>query len=410
MKVLILSQWYPPEPMKQLSDMAETLQEFGHDVHVLTGFPNWPTGEIYDGYDLSLRQDERIGEVAVTRVPLYPDHSSVRYKRLANFSSFALSAAALGRWYVERPDVIHTIQPPTVCAAAWVLSRCWRVPFTYEVQDMWPETLSATEMISSPRLLSIVGTYCDWAYGRAAAIRVISPGFKKNLLAKGVDPGKVRVIPNWVDTEYYKPLARDDELAGELDCVGTFNVIYAGSIGPAQGLGVLIDAAERLIDLSDVQFLVFGDGLGYDDLRRRSALSPGRVRFMGRYPMATMNRIYSLADVLLVHLCEDPLFKITIPHKTLTYLASGKPVLVAAEGDVADVVRESGAGFTCPPSDPAALAETVRRLRSLSSPEREGMGKLGRTAAIERFGKHRLVRELEAMLKDAVELKAPSHN
>ena len=197
MRILILSQWYPPEPMKLLSDMAETLMEKGHDVVVLTGFPNWPEGRLYPGYKIKLRQKEMIGGVPVIRIPLYPNHSKSKIRRISNYLSFVITSSLLGVLFIQRPDIIHAIQPPTTCLPAWFLSRLWRIPFTYEVQDMWPETLEATGMMNNKKVLSLVSRFCDWSYRKADAIRVISPGFRENLIAR-VPPEKIHVISNWL--------------------------------------------------------------------------------------------------------------------------------------------------------------------------------------------------------------------
>ena len=141
MKVLLLSQWYPPEPMKLLSDMTETLVSMGHEVTVLTGFPNWPSGVTYPGYRQRLVQRETVNGVHIIRIPLYPNHSRSAIKRAANYLSFALSAAVLGPFVVPQVDVMHVVHPPiTVGLPAWVISRVRGFPFTMEINDMWPET------------------------------------------------------------------------------------------------------------------------------------------------------------------------------------------------------------------------------------------------------------------------------
>jgi len=402
MRILILSQWYPPEPMKLLSDMAESLQDLGHHVQVLTGFPNWPSGKVYEGYRVRFLQREEIGGVPILRIPLFPDHSRSASRRAANLASFPASAALLGPLVAERPDVIHVIQPPTTCAAGAVMSRLWGVPFTYEVQDMWPETLSATGMMSSQRLLSAVGRFCDWTYARAAGIRVISEGFRRNLLDKGVEPDRVRYIPNWVDVDYYRPLPPDEGLAAELGMRGRFNVVYAGTIGPAQGLAVVLDAAEELANDTRVQFVLAGDGLDLvrlmrDAERRRIT----NVKFLGRRPGAEMPRLYSLSDALLVHLNDDELFRMTVPHKTLTYLACGRPVLAAVEGDVTDLVRKADAGVCCAPSNAKALAAAVRTLRDMPPARRAELGENGRSVAVQEFERSKVVSRLADFLSDA---------
>jgi len=408
MRILLLTQWYPPEPQKVVSDLAESLQDCGHDVTVLTGYPNYPSGKLYPGYQLRLWQRETLNGVPVIRVPLFPDHSRSGVKRACNYVSFALSSALLGLGLIPRVDLVYVIHPPlTVGFPAWILSRFLRVPFIYEIQDMWPETLRATGMVRSEKVLGIVGRFAKWIYRRAAAIRVISPGFRENLLDKGVPAEKVQVISNWVDTDFYRPVPADPALANRLGFSGRFNVLYAGSIGPAQGLSTVLSAASLLRDVPQVQFVLAGDGIDRQRLQNE-AQQQGltNVRFLGRLPPEEMPGIYALADVLLIHLRADPLFRITIPHKTFTYMASGKPVLAAVEGDVAAVVQSAEAGFTCPPDDAAAMAAGVRRLLALSEAERRRLGDQGRQAACQLYGREPLVRQIACLLEREVAKRA----
>ena len=410
MKILLLTQWYLPEP-QLISDLAETLRDAGHEVTVLTGFPNFPSGRIYPGYRIRLFQKEQINGVPVIRVPLYPDHSRSAVKRSLNILSFAFCAAVLGPWLVPRVDVIHVVHPPlTIGLPAWVLSRLQRGPFTYEIKDMWPETLRATGMVNNGRMLRWIGRFAKWVYRRAAAIRVISPGFRANLIEKGVPEEKIRVISNWVDTDYYRQVAPDSELAREHGLADRFNVMFAGMIGPAQGMEVVLDAAALLHDLPDVQFVLLGDG---NDLERLKGTAQERnlsnVKFLGRHPPNTMNSFYALADVLLIHLRDDPLFRITIPHKTFTYMAAAKPILAAVEGNVADLIRNAHAGVTCPPSNPAAMADAVRRLREMPIAKREKLGYNGRKVACEEFNRTGLVQELSQMLTSMTNTHKAAH-
>ncbi len=398
MRILILSQWYPPEPMKLLSDMTETLKAKGHDVVVLTGFPNWPEGKVYPGYKIKLWQKEIIGGVPVIRIPLYPNHSQSKIRRSLNYLSFIMSACMLGFLLIRRPDVIHAIQPPTTCFPAWFLSRLWRVPFTYEVQDMWPETLRATGMVNNQEILYAVSRYCDWSYARASAIRVISPGFRDNLIAKGLAPGKIHLISNWVDTDFYKPRPPDINLSERFDFKGRFNILYAGTIGLAQGLETILEAANLVKDLHGIQFVFAGDGLVLSSLKEYAASHEiNNVKFLGRQPMKIMPELYELADVLLVHLKDDPLFSMTIPHKTLTYLSSGKPLLAAVKGDVANIIGSNNAGLTCAPGRPEDLAVRVRELYNMSLEDRKKLGENGRRAACDLYCREKVLDKIERM-------------
>lgn len=404
MKILLLSQWYPPEPMKLLSDLTATLQELGHTVTVLTGFPNWPSGRVYPGYRLRLWQRETLDGVSVIRVALFPDHSRNPVRRALNFISFAISAAFLGPWLVQRPDAIHVVHPPiTVGLPAWVLSRWWRIPFTMEIQDMWPENLESTGMVRSRRILGLVGAFASWVYRGSVGIRVISPGFLRNLIEKRVPPHKVRVISNWVDADYYSPREPNRELAARYGMAGRFNVLYAGTIGLAQGLDVVLAAAESLrLSLPDVQFVLAGDGLDYERLKLEAQTRGlSNVRFLGRLTGDCMPALYACANVLFLHLKHDPLFAMTIPHKVFTYLASSKPVLVGGEGDVVRIVVESRAGLACAPSDPDALANSVAALYSKSVVERDAMGKNGRQVACANYGRRHLVGQIAELIQAA---------
>jgi RimJ/RimL family protein N-acetyltransferase len=272
---------------------------------------------------------------------------------------------------------------------------------------MWPETLRATGMLNYESALKLIDLFAKWVYRRAAAIRVISPGFKANLVGKGVSAEKIHVISNWVDTAFFRPLEADPALAQKFGLASRFNIMYAGTIGLAQGLDTFIEAAELLKDIPDLQFVLVGDGA---DLKRLQGMAAERqinnVGFLGRHPIEMMPHFYSLADVLFLHLRDDPLFRITIPHKIFTYLACGKPILVAVEGDASQVILDAQAGMVCPPSNPAALADTVLQLYRLSPSDRRAIGENGRRAAVELYTRENLVAQIEKMIGRASQNKS----
>jgi glycosyltransferase involved in cell wall biosynthesis len=336
-------------------------------------------------------------------VPLYPDHSRSAARRTANYVSFALTAVLLGPLLVSRPDVIFVYSPPlTIGFPAAILSTLWRVPFVFNVQDLWPDTLRATGMVNSERVLRLVGLAARLIYRAAADVVVISRGFQDRLLAQGVSSGKLHVVHDWVDVEHYRPLPPDRQEAQRLGLDGRFNVMFAGTMGMAQGLDSVLDAADDLRDLPDLQFVFVGDGVEAPVLQERAAaMRLPNVRFLGRFPPDDMPRLLSLADVLLMHVKDDPLFRITVPHKVFTYLATGKPVLAAIAGDAADVVLEAGAGISCPPADPRALASAVRRLYVMGEADRRTMGEAGRQAACEQYSATHLVAQLAGIMERA---------
>lgn len=411
MRILILSQWYPPEPASIPHAMACNLVERGHQVLSLTGFPNYPSGKIYPGYRQRLWKREEIDGVQVLRLPLYPDHSRSGVCRALNFLSFAASASLLGPALSGPADVMWAYHPPlTIGLPAWWIDLLRRIPFVYDVKDMWPETLVATGMTRSRMVFALLGRLAEFIYSRAAAIVVPSPGFKRNLIAKGVPADKIHVIPNWADEDLYRPVPLDQALADKYGFAGRFNVVFAGNMGFAQALDTVVEAAQQLSDLPEVQFVFIGDGV--DEARLRQMVvqhQVGNVRFLGRQPAKRMPHFFALADVLLVHLKRDPLFEITIPSKTLAYMACGRPILMAVAGDAADVVRDAGAGLICAPQDSKALADAVRTLYAIPAAERERMGQAGREAFLNHYTRRVLMDRYEVLFGDIVRARRSRH-
>ena len=402
MRILILSQFYFPEPEIRVRLLAMELAERGHEVTVVTGIPNYPSGQVYPGYRVKWRQWEYPDGVRVLRLPLYPDHSRSRVRRMLNYMSFAVSASVLGPILCGRADVMWVYHPPlSTCIPAWCISRLRGMPFVYEIQDMWPETVAATGMMSSPVVLAGLGRLARWAYRQAAALTVISPGFKANLAAKGVPASKVRVIPNWADESVYRPVPRDRDLAERYGLAGRFNVVYGGNLGAAQAMHNVLSAAVLLRETPDVQFVLIGDGVDEQALRRRATdQNLTNVRFIGRQPAERMPCFFALADAVLVHLKRDPLFEITIPGKLTSYLACGRPIICSVAGDAARIVDECGAGLVCPPEDPDALAEAVRALHDMPYDRREAMGRSGRREFLASYTRSSLVGHYEELFAE----------
>jgi len=399
-KILIVTQTYPPEPGLLVQELAQGLITDGHQVTVMTGFPNYPSGKLYPGYRLRLVQRETIAGVPVIRVPLYPDHSRSSFKRAWNYLSLSLSISIFGWGVTSKPDVMFVYHPPlTMGIPAYLLSRFWRIPFVFHIADMWPETLSSTGMLNNAAILKGVGSFAKWIYRKADEISVISPGFRENLLRKGVPTNKIHIVSNWVDANFYRPVEADIAKAKELGLAERFNVMYTGAIGLAQGLDTVLEGAALLKDVPQIQFVMVGDGADYN--RLKTMTNDRRIHnvlFLGRYPAAEMNQLFALADVLLVHLKDDPLFRITIPHKIFTYLASGKPILAAVEGDAAEVVNNAQAGVVCKPGDPGEIAISVRKLYLLTPSERKSLGLNGRRTAVNMYSREKLVPQFEQVL------------
>lgn len=379
MRILMLTQWFEPEPTFKGLPFARELVRRGHQVEVLTGFPNYPGGKLYDGYKVRLLQREYIEGIPVIRVPLYPSHDSSPLRRIANYVSFALSAAVMGTLLVRPADVMYVYHPPaSVGFAASVISFFRRIPFIYDIQDLWPDTLAATGMLNNSRVLWLVGLVCRLIYRQAAKIVVLSPGFRRLLVSRGVPANKIELIYNWCDeTGIQQDIGRADELLGG---AGRFNIVFAGGMGKAQALGAVLDAAKLTADRCPaIQFVFVGGGIDVGRLKQKaSEMKLANVLFLPRMPMQEIGVLLTRADVLLVHLQDDPLFEITIPSKTQAYMAAGRPILMAVRGDAADLVEEAGSGLTCIPENPQSIAAAAERFFKMSRRELDDMGNNGK--------------------------------
>lgn len=381
MRILMLTQWFNPEPFYKGISFAKELVNLGHEVEVLTGFPNYPGGKVYEGYRVKPLQREVMEGVSVLRAPLYPSHDSSSVKRIANYASFAFSSAILGTFLTKPADVIYVYHPPaTIGLPASVISLLRRVPFVYDVQDLWPDTLSATRMLGNNIALKIVDKWCQLIYRRASKIVVLSPGFKDILINRGVPKEKIEVIYNWCDESQIQTAERDENLAHSLGLTNRFNVIFAGTMGKAQALNAVLEAAGILATQQpDIQFVFVGGGIEVDGLKQKTKdMRLTNVLFLPRRPVSQISDILNLADVLLVHLKDDPLFKITIPSKIQTYMAVGRPILIGVRGDAAALVEKAKAGLVCAPEDPQDIANTIERLYNMSREDLDLMGRNGK--------------------------------
>jgi colanic acid biosynthesis glycosyl transferase WcaI len=378
-RILMLTQWFEPEPCSKGLLFARALQDAGHEVEVITGFPNYPGGKLYPGYRLSLLRRQVMDDVRIARVPLFPSHDRSPMKRVLNYASFALAASTIGVFATPRPDVIYVYHPPlTTGLAAVALSLIKRAPFIYDIQDLWPDTLRATGMMQGRFALGIVGRLATFVYKRAAHIVVQSPGFERVLRTRGVPRSKIDVIYNWCD-EGQLQLERTEDFHADLRKGEAFNVVFAGTMGKAQGLDTVLEAAALLQSRDQqIRIVLVGGGVEVDRLQAL-ARSKGlaNVLFLPRMPMSRVGRVLEAADVLLVHLKDDPLFAVTIPEKTQAYLSVGKPILMAVRGDASDLVTRSGGGVTCEPEDPRALADAISLLAATDRTQLVNMGKRG---------------------------------
>lgn len=370
-----MTQWFDPEPTFKGLLFAKELQKKGNQVEVITGFPNYPGGKIYDGYKIKLYQKEVIDDVVVHRVPLYPSHDGSALKRIANYLSFFFASFICGLFKASKPDVIYSYHPPlTTALSAMLVGFFRRKPFVVDIQDLWPDTLAATGMLNNRRVLKVVDQVCKLVYKRAAKIVVLSPGFEKRLIERGVPAEKIELIYNWCDEE---SLRNPKESKAEIPQNENRNLLFAGNLGHAQGLPAIVDAAKILQDNNvKVNIVLVGDGVAKADAAKKAEkYKLNNIFFVPRVPMLEVGSLLSQADMLLVHLTSDPLFAITIPSRTQAYMAVGKPIVMGVEGDASDIVRDAECGVICQPNNASSLAAAAEKLAAIDEKELESLGR-----------------------------------
>jgi glycosyltransferase involved in cell wall biosynthesis len=351
---------------------------------------------------MRLLQRERSEGVKVYRVAHYPSHDSSAFGRVLNYLTFALTSAITIPFIGRGADVVYVYHPPgTTSFPALVLRLLRKIPFVIDIQDLWPDTLAATGMIGSRRILGAVNRWMNLVYRMAGAISVLSEGFREKLIERGVPTDKIHVIYNWAPEN--PPPERKDESTWQQPLKGRFNVVYAGNLGKAQALEEVLKAAARVAKSeSTIQFVFIGEGIESGNLKAMAqSMGLTNVLFLPRMPFDEIVNALAAADVLLVHLPDDPLFAITIPSKTQAYLAAGRPIVMAVRGEAADLVEKARAGIRCRPSDPEALAAAVRSIHALSKQEREEMGHRGRAFYEEHLSLDTSINKLELCLREA---------
>jgi len=409
MRILCLTQWFTPEPESSRGlPFAKWLQRRGHEVTVLTGFPNYPGGVLYPGYRLRPRQWDEVEGVRVLRVPLYPNHDRSALKRTVNYLSFAAAAALIGLPSIGKVDIIYAMAtPPTVGLPPFLKNVFRGVPYLFNVSDIYPEAVADSGMVSNTRINQLssylADRLCRVVYGGAAFVTAISDGYKRILIERGLPEEKVHTVYNSVDEEVFRPVPSDPSVARQLGLQGRFNLVYAGNFGAFQGLDTIIRAASLLQHVPEIQIVLVGSGQLDADLRALAAsLKLTNVRFVGRVNPRSMPQIYSLADGLLIHLLDRPFLRATVPGKTQVSLAVGRPIVIAARGESADIIRAAGGGLSCDPEDERALATQILQLFHTSKEEREAMGRRARAYYLENFSLDVGARRIETLFERAI--------
>lgn len=343
--------------------MSAELRRLGHDVEVVTGFPNYPRGRIFSGYQNAFYRREIRDGVAIHRVWLYPAMGG-GIKRMLNYTSFA-ATSIYGLMRAEKPDYIFVESPPLFLAiSAYIAGRLRGAPFIFSVADLWPDAIAEGGFLSEGLLLRCLSEIENWSYRKAAYVNAVTEGIRDALLRKkSVPPPKVLFLPNGVDTIRYRPRCEDAALKKALGLDGKRVVLWAGTLGYAHGLDNVLQAARLLNERPEIHFLFVGDGSAKASLQELAQdLRLSNVTFRNPVPVEQLPPYFSVAVCGLASLLNIPIHEGARPSKIFPVLASGKPLIFVGRGEGARLVQQAGAGVVVAPGDPAALAQAVLQL------------------------------------------------
>ena len=375
MRILFLTENFPPETNAAATRVYERALYWvrdGHQVTVLTSAPNFPEGRLFDGYRNRWHQVEDMDGIRVVRVKTFIARNAGVALRTLDFISFMMSAFVAGL-FEKRPDVVCSTSPQFFAAVGgWMIAACRRRPFVFELGDLWPASIVAVGAMKKSFGLRLVEKLELFLYRRSAAVAALTHAFKRNLVSRGISAVKIRVVRNGVDAGRYGPRPRDTGLTAELGLNDKFVIGYVGTHGMAHALETVLDAAAQLQDEDDIRILFAGAGAARDGLiRKAEAENLSNAVFLPMQPKERVPDVWSLCDVALVHLKNDPAFSEVIPSKIFEAMAMGLPILIAApKGEATDIVRSENAGVVTPPEDAAALARAIKELHADASARR----------------------------------------
>ena len=380
MHIGFISQWYDPEGGSAAipAGLVRGLLKAGHTVEVVTGYPNYPFGRIYDGYRQQWRRAEAMDGAQVQRVPIFPSHSSHILHRLISYASFALSSWLLGLRRLDKCDAYIAYATPITAAIGPLLRRSGPPVLTI-VPDLWPDTLLASQF--NPRsttgaiLRFLARKMSDFVYQRSSMVVCTSEEMRKILLQRGLAAERTKTVYNWIDETVFDDKGLNHEYTDRERRPSSFIVLYAGNLGPLQDVDNLLHAAQKLQDHPNIKIVIVGSGTDETRLREKSAsLHLTNVEFESQVRPQDIAFYLSQADVHIVSLIDREPFQATIPSKLQYSMASGKPIISTVRGETSQHVLNSRCGLAAEPSDADALAAAILELSQMTSEQRALMG------------------------------------
>ena len=398
MKILVVCQYFHPEEFK-VNELVEGLVKRGNEVTVLTGKPTYPRGPYPNGYKFLGVQKEEYKGAKIIRVPELTRGEGGSIGIVKSMLSFMFFGSWYARWHKIEADAILCFQlsPVTMAVPALIYKKKLGVKYVHWVQDLWPESVTATTSIKGGPVVNWLNKLVTKIYSKADVILVQSRAFEKSICEKGDFKEKLFFAPNWAEDS----IANGEQHSADCLLPEGFKVMFAGNIGVAQDFPNIIKAAELLKDIKEIKWVIVGDGRAREDAEKEIAklgLQEAFV-FVGRHPVNTMPCFFKQADAMLVSLKDEFIFSLTIPSKVQAYMASEKPILTMLNGEGSRVVEEAGCGLTAASEDYKTLAENVKKMYEMSKSERDEMGRAGRKYYDDVFAKEIVINRVNDILK-----------
>ncbi len=370
MHILFITENFPPERNASASRVYERACywiKWGYEVTVITCAPNFPEGKIYPGYKNRWYQVEQIDGIRVVRVKTYISANEGILLRTIDFVSFMFSSIVAGL-FQKKPDIVIATSPQFFAAVSgWLISFFKRKPFIFELGDLWPASITAVGAMKDNFALKGMEKLELFLYRKSAAVVALTNAFKEDLIRRGIDKNKIHVVVNGVDLPRYSPRPKDEHLSEELGLIDKFVIGYIGTHGMAHGLERVLDAAELLTTDDEIRFLFVGSGsLKKNMIEKSQELGLKNVIFHPAQPKERMPEFWSILDVALIHLKNNPVFRTVIPSKIFEAMGMGLPILLAGPdgGEANKIVEEDGAGLCIPSETPEIFTQTVLRLKN----------------------------------------------
>ncbi|MFH1114450.1 MAG: glycosyltransferase family 4 protein [Pseudomonadota bacterium] len=404
MRILYVSQYFPPEmgaPSARVHELSREWVKLGNDVSVLTAFANHPTGRKAAADTWRITRRERVDGIEVVRAYIWAAANKGTVKRMMSYASFMASAAIIGSVRVRRPDVVVATSPQLLCAVAgYMLSVRFRVPFVFEVRDLWPESVLAVEAMTDNAIVRGLKGIARFLYTHATRIVTVGQGYKHEIHDRyGIALDRMDVVPNGIDTNLFVPGPRTNEIREEYGWGERFVVLYLGTHGMAHALHIVLEAAEKLKDNPEILFAFVGEGAEKAKLKRLAKEKRlGNVQFIDHQPKSRVPLFYAACDAGLVPLRDTRLFQRVLPSKIFELMGMAKPIFLSVDGEARSLVEGAQAGSYVPPENAAALCEAV--LRAVGNPELlSSMGERGREFVLRHYDRRVLAERYLKLLE-----------